>query len=99
TRDDVEGGCLAGPGATRYEHVHATEHRGLEELGHARAEAAPASEGVHAEDGVLELADSERCAVDGGRPDDRVDTAAIRQARVHPRAQSLALPPRGGGHT
>ena len=44
---------------------------------------------VDPEDGVLELADRQRRTVDRGRPDDRVDAAAVRQSRVDHRVEAV----------
>ena len=90
--DHVERGRLARARAAGDEDVHATQHRGLQELRHRGAEAALAGEVFHAQYGVFELADGERGAVDGGRPDDRVDAAAVRQAGVHHRVEAVDMP-------
>ena len=44
---------------------------------------------LHAQDGVLELADRERRTVDRRGTDDGVDTAAVRKARVHHRVETI----------
>ena len=54
---------------------------------------------VHAEDRVLELADGERGAVDGGGPDDGVDTAAVGQAGVHHGVQAVDVAACGRDHS
>ena len=97
-RDDVQGRRLARTGAAGHQDVHAAEHRGLQELCHGGAEAALASQVLHAEDGILELPDGERGAVDGGRPDDGVDTAAIRQASIDHWIQAIDVTARRRHH-
>src|SRR5207248_899816 len=97
-RDDVERGRLAGTGASGDQDVHAAEHGRRKELGHRRAEAAFVLEVFDAEDRVLELADRQRGAVDGGRPDDGVDAAAVREARVDHRVESVDVAPGRGDH-
>src|SRR5713101_2948561 len=52
----------------------------------------------HAQDRVLELADGERGAMDGRRPDDRVDTASVRETGVHHGVEAVDVPARGGDH-
>ncbi len=96
--DHVESRRLARPGAARDQDVHAAQHRGLEELRHGRAEASLSREVLHAEHGVLELADRECGAMDRGGADDRVDTASVRQPGVDHRVQAVDVPASGRHH-
>ena len=96
--DDVQRRRLAGPGAARDQDVHAPEHGGLQELSHGRAQAAFVLEVLDAEHRVLELPDRQRGAVDGGGPDDGVDTASVGQAGVHHRVQPVDVPACGRDH-
>ena len=97
-RDHVEGRRLARPGAARDQDVHAAEHGGLEELRHGGAEASLAGEVLHAEHGVLELADGQRCAVYRGGADDRVDAAAVWQPGVDHGVQAVDVAAGGRHH-
>ena len=76
--DDVEARGLAGARAAGHQDVHAAEHRGFQELRHRGTQAALTREVVHAQNGILELADRERGTVDRRGPDDGVDAAAVR---------------------
>ena len=97
-RDHVERGGLARTGAARHQDVHPSKHRGLEELRHGRTQAALARQVVHAEHRVLELADRQRGTVDGRGSDDRVDAAAVGQARIDHRVEAVDVAPGRGHH-
>ena len=97
-RHHVQGGRLAGAGASGNEDVHASKHGGLEEFRHGGTQAPLVLQVVDAEHRVLELADGQRRAVDGRRPDDGVDAAAVWQARVDHRVEAVDVAPGGRDH-
>ncbi len=97
-RDHVQRGRLPRAGAAGDEDVHASKHRRLQELRHRGAQASFVLQVLNAEDRVLELADRQRGAVDGGGPDDRVDAAAVRKAGVDHRVETVDVAARGRDH-
>src|SRR5258708_27136630 len=87
--DHVEGCRLAGTSAAGHEDVHAAEHGGLQELRHGGAEASLPSEVLHAEHGILELADRKRGAVYPGGGGDPGYTGSGRPPGLGPPGPAL----------
>ena len=91
-REHVEERGLAGAGAARDEDVEARADRRLEEVQHRLRQRLALDEVLGAEPVGAEPADRQHRAVERQRRNDRVDTRAVGQARVHHRARLVDAP-------